>query len=69
MSEKEQQLSSFCHGVQHPQVSGFEVLELLDTRSTLAGWEGELNAEARKELEAADRLFLKNAAQFYENIV
>lgn len=68
MKEKERLLASFCRGVRHPKVSGFEVLELLDVRSALARGEGELSEEARKKLEEADGLFLKNARQFYENV-
>ena len=65
MKEKEHLLASFCQGVCHSKVSGFEVLELLDIRSALAQQEGELSEEARKELEEADSLFLKNARRFY----
>lgn len=68
MKEYEHLLASFCQGVCHPQVNGFEVLELLDVRSALAQQEGELNEGARKKLEDADDLFLKNARQFYENV-
>jgi hypothetical protein len=68
MKEKERLLAIFCRSVRHPKVSGFEVLELLDVRSALARREGELSEEARKELEEADGLFLKNARQFYENV-
>jgi glutathione synthase/RimK-type ligase-like ATP-grasp enzyme len=68
MNEQERLLTVFCRGVRHPQVSGFEVLELLDIRSTLARWEGELSEEQRKKLEEADGVFLKNAGQFYENV-
>jgi hypothetical protein len=50
-------------------VSGFEVLELLDVRSALARSEGELTATQRQELEEADGVFLKQAEQFYENVV
>jgi len=68
MKAKEHLLASFCRGVCHPKVSGFEVLELLDIRSVLARQEGELNKKARKKLEEADDLFLKNARRFYEAV-
>lgn len=68
MKEQERLLDSFCQGVCHPQVNGFEVLELLDVRSALAQQERKLSERARKKLEEADGLFLKNARQFYENI-
>jgi hypothetical protein len=66
--KKKRLLETFCQGVCLPKVSGFEVLELLDVRSALARQEGELNKEARKKLEEADGLFLKNARQFYEAV-
>lgn len=69
MKEEQHLLTVFCQGVRHPQVNGFEVLELLDVRSALARGEGELSEEARKELEEADGLFLQHAGQFYEQVV
>ena len=68
MSEQERLLTVFCREVRHPQVSGFEVLELLDVRSMLARREGELTEGQRQELEEADGVFLKYAGQFYENV-
>ena len=69
MKKQKHLLTVFCQGVRHPQVSGFEVLDLLDVRSALALGEGELSEEARKELEEADGLFLQHAGQFYEQVV
>ena len=68
MSEQERLLAAFGHGVRHPQVSGFEVLELLDIRSRLARQEEVLTEGQRQELEEADSVFLNHAAQFYENV-
>jgi hypothetical protein len=68
MNEQEHLLTVFCQGVQYPEVSGFEVLELLDVRSALARWEGELSDHARKQLEEADATFLRQAGQFYISI-
>ena len=68
MKKQEALLRSFCQGVLSPQVSGFEVLELLDVRSVLARREVELSEKGRKKLEEADTLFLKNARQFYQSI-
>jgi len=65
MKEQDRLLASFCSSVRHSQVSGFEVLELLDTRSTLSQQEKRLSEKARKQLEEADSLFLKHAHQFY----
>lgn len=68
MNEQEHLLTVFCQGVQYPEVSGFEVLELLDVRSALARWEGKLSDHARKQLEEADAAFLRQAGQFYTSI-
>jgi len=66
--DRERLLTSFCRGVAHPDVSGFEVLELLDIRSALAQQEGELSREAKRKLEKADSLFLAHAQQFYATV-
>jgi hypothetical protein len=68
MNKTEHLLTIFCRAVRHPQASGFEVLELLDIRSTLAGEERDLTEGQRKELEEADSAFLKNAESFYESV-
>ena len=68
MNEQEHLLTVFCQGVQYPEVSGFEVLELLDVRSALTPWEGKLSDHARKQLEEADAAFLRQAGQFYASI-
>lgn len=69
MNDKKRLLALFCQGVSHPHTSGFETLELLDVRSALARREEELTLGERQELEEADGIFLRNAGQFYENIV
>lgn len=66
--DRERLLTSFCRGVAHPTVSGFEVLELLDTHSALAHQEGELSGEAKRKLEKDDSLFLARAQQFYATV-
>lgn len=68
MRRTEQLLARFRHGVQHPEVSGFEVLELLDTRSALAPLEKELSEGERNELEAADALFLTHVQDWYTSV-
>ncbi|MBI3988870.1 MAG: hypothetical protein HY347_04555 [candidate division NC10 bacterium] len=68
MRRTEQLLARFRQGVQHPEVSGFEVLELLDTRSALAQREEELSEAERRELEAADSLFLTHVQHWYESV-
>lgn len=69
MRKTEQLLARFRQGVQHPEVSGFEVLELLDIRSALAEHEEELSEAKRRELEAADSLFLTHVQHWYESVV
>ena len=66
--EQEHLLTVFCRGVQYPEVSGFEILELLNVRSALAPWEGKLSDHARKRLEKADAAFLGQTSQFYASI-
>ena len=61
-------LRHYVEGVCHPDVSGFEILELLDIRSKIARKEGALLLEERKKLETADGIFLKNAAKFFTAI-
>ena len=61
-------LKRFCQSVRHPQMSGFEVLELLDSRSALARREEELSEPQRKTLEEADEVFFRHAAQFHESV-
>ena len=68
MRQQNRLLAKFCQGVRYPTVSGFEVLELLDIRSTLAQREAKLSEEGKKRLEEADSLFLQNAQQFYESV-
>ena len=66
--ERERLLKDYLISVQHPEVSGFEILELLDLRSRIAKFETDLAAEERKRLEEADSLFLSNAGRFYESL-
>jgi len=68
--ERRELLREWTEGVRHPDVSGFELLELMDIRSKLAqaDLEGSLTLEERRALEEADGLFLRNAKEFYEQI-
>jgi len=54
--------------VEYPDVSGFEVLELLDTRSKLAEIEDDLTEKERRSLERADEILLDNLECFYNQI-
>lgn len=68
MSELQRILGNYVKSVQFSEVSGFEVLELLDIRSRLAARESELDAAQRTQLEDADVVFLRHASKFYEAI-
>lgn len=68
MSKLEELLKHYTAEVHHPEVSGFEILELLDIRSEIAEKEKELSPEERRGLEVADGTFLKNAARFLATI-
>jgi len=68
MSKAQRLVQYYVKAVQFPEVSGFEVLEMLDVRSKLTALESELDAAQRKQLEEADGVFLKSATQFYENL-
>jgi thymidylate kinase len=61
-------LEKFALSVQYPDVSGFELLELLDMRSKIAEQEYNLTEEERRKLEEADRCFLRNIRKIYTNI-
>ncbi len=68
MTEGQRLLDEYAHSVQFPEVSGFEVLELLDLRSKLAALEMQLDAAQRAALEEADSIFLRHASAFYESV-
>ena len=61
-------LESYKTAVEFPDVSGFEALELLDTRSRLSEIEGQLTASEKETLEYADEMLLDNLKSFYERI-
>jgi hypothetical protein len=68
MERIESLLEKFALSVQYPDVSGFELLELLDMRSKIAEQEYNLTEEERRKLEEADRCFLRNIGRIYANI-
>lgn len=61
MSQFEELLKSYIVGLEHPEVSGFELLEVLEKRSALAEFEDQLDDMARRQLEEADALFMGHA--------
>lgn len=68
MREKDKLLEDYSVGVRHPEVSGFEVLELLDIRSQIAKLENQLTEMEKRKLEEADSTFLNHAREFYKSI-
>jgi hypothetical protein len=68
MSKLNELLDHYAKDMCYPEVSGFEILEILDIRSEIAKKERDLSPEERKKLEAADGIFLKNAAKFFAAI-
>jgi hypothetical protein len=51
-------LDNLFHSLDHPEVTGFELLEVLDIRSRLASREPLLSDQERAQLEDLDRRFL-----------
>ena len=54
--------------VEHPDVSGFEHLEMLQVRSQLAQLEATLSPQERAYLDEADRRLLQQAAAFHAEL-
>ena len=62
MDKRSQELiEHLSEAMDHPEVSGFELLEVLDTRSRLATREPLLSDDDRARLEELDRRFFKMA--------
>lgn len=61
-------LKSYKVAVEYSDVSGFEVLELLDMRSKLSQIENLLTDDEKATLERADKVLLDNLKSFYERI-
>lgn len=68
MNEAERLLNQYATAVQHPEASGFEVLELLDLRSRMVEREEDLGSTDQARLEEADGLFLHNAPLFFASL-
>ena len=68
MSAARDLLRRYRIGLEHPDVSGFELLDLLETRSALARTESDLEEAERLHLEKTDALFLDLAATLYRHI-
>ena len=68
MSQLQELLKSYSADLRHPEVSGFELLDLLEKRSALAELEDQLDDVARRQLEVADALFMEQAETLYRGI-
>jgi hypothetical protein len=68
MNDFKSWLTNYKVSVQFPAVSGFEILEMLQTRSHLAQIENSLSAVERSELESADATFLAHLNEFYASL-
>ena len=68
MSEFASLVERYALSVRHPDVSGFEVLEVLRLRSRVAEVERELTLAEQAALEAADATFLQNAPTLYRQV-
>jgi len=67
-SVKSNLLKVYKIALEYPDVSGFEVLELLDIRSKLAELENSLTINEKTILEQSDEMLLDNLESFYEKI-
>ncbi|MBI1926345.1 hypothetical protein HYR99_19135 [Candidatus Poribacteria bacterium] len=61
-------LKSYSIAAAYPDISGFEVLELLDMRSELSQIEDQLTDDEKSTLELADEVLLDGLKSFYERI-
>lgn len=68
MSQHTALLEAYAKSVCFPDVSGFEILDLLRLRTHLAEVEQELTSTERSTLEAADATFLHNAPILYRHL-
>lgn len=68
MTDIEKELSAYEAGVDFPDVSGMEHLEMFMTRSELHRVEDQLTAEQQIRLANADKRLLQRAHLFYQTI-
>jgi hypothetical protein len=62
-------LEQYIADVQHPDVSAFELLDLLQTRSVLATLEAQLSTDERQRLEDADSQLFAAAPVFLSRLL
>lgn len=68
MSNYKKWLKNYTVSVKFPNVSGFEILEMLESRSRLALIENQMSPNERKDLESGDATFLNQVHVFYANL-
>ena len=68
MTQHASLIEDYATSVRFPDVSGFEILELLRLRSCIADLEQDLTSADRAALEAADATFLHNAPALYRHL-
>lgn len=62
MDDRTRQLMDYLQeALRHPDVSGFEILEILDIRSEMASREPLLDEDEKHSLEEIDRIILQQA--------
>jgi hypothetical protein len=61
-------LRHYIVDIEHPDVSGFEHLEMLQIRSRLAELEATLSLQERAHLDEADQRLLQQAADFHAEL-
>lgn len=62
-------LEQYIEDVHHPDVSAFELLDLLHTRSVIATLEAQLSTDERQRLEEADTQLLAAAPVFLQRLI
>ena len=69
MDKRSQEMMEYLsEGMDHPDVSGFELLELLDLRSKLASREPLFNEKGKSRLEKLDQQLMEMADFWLERI-
>ena len=61
--------SHYLVAVEHPNVSGFETLEMLMVRDKLVEQESSLTAEQKTQLKGADQRLMEQAAEFHIELI
>ncbi|MFQ5814613.1 MAG: hypothetical protein ACE5I2_15645 [Anaerolineae bacterium] len=68
MTHRMKLIQDYGVDVEYPNVSGFEILEMLNLRSRIARLEPELTGAERAALEEADRRLIQNVYLFHTTV-